>query len=156
MISMTIWNIQWSGIVNNFNIDHVGWITGDVELFEKFWVGVLGYAFVRETYIEEEACFNLFERTSGARIRRYRRDGAGPDIEIHCFDQGPRPRLQAFDAFGINHICLHTGGPGSRRELVSELPGDVKVHIYDNPKGWENIFIQDYEGNWVELRENFA
>jgi len=137
----------------NFTMDHVGWITKNTELFERFWVGVMGYEAVKETAVDPDLARALFHHESMGRIIRYRKENAGPDIEIHAFVDGCDPAPQTFQRFGINHICIHTGGPGSRQEFIDALPSDVKVHTYDNPKGWKNHFIQDYEGNWIELRE---
>jgi len=137
----------------NFSIDHVGFITDDIETFESFWCSILGYELLKETKVDSELAKQLFHFKSEGTIRRYRKEGAGPDIEIHLFSRGSWQRPQVFQCFGINHVCLHTGGPGSRGELISTLPENVRVLSYNNPKGWINYFIQDYEGNWIELRE---
>lgn len=100
--------------------------------------------------------YALFEY-GPAMIRRYSHEEWDVDIEIHQFlkdDYQPREFDSPFQRPGINHICIHTGGPNSRMEFLSSLPLYVKSHIYDNPKGWQNIFIRDFEGNWIELREN--
>lgn len=138
----------------NLTMDHVGWITNEVELFEKFWCESMGYHFVKEISINSNLSRQIFQFQSGGKIRRYHKENAGPDIEIHVFEKGSCQRPQVFQCFGINHICLHTGGPGSRIELIENIPEDIQVHTYNNPKGWTNMFLQDYEGNWIELRED--
>jgi catechol 2,3-dioxygenase-like lactoylglutathione lyase family enzyme len=139
------------------NIDHVGWITRDVRKFERFWVDIIGYKQVHESELSLRMAQVLFGVYDTAKIRRYSKPDMGPDIEIHCFREGRCESFcQHFDRFGINHICLLIGGRGSRDEWVLQLPDDVVVHSFNNPKGWKNIFIQDYEGNWVELREELG
>lgn len=135
-----------------FFIDHIGWITRDISLFEKFWCGLLGYKEVGSSLADEDMMTTLFG-AGPANIKRYHHPfGLGPDIEIHQFDQGsPSPHL--FQRPGINHICLMMGGRGSREKFIETLPNGVKLKSYNNPRGWVNMFINDYEGNWIELRE---
>ena len=135
-------------------LDHIGWITKDIDLFEQFWCDVLGYERVKSNEAPVEMMNTLFG-TQGATINRYQHPTKerGPDLEIHYFpDDGEREDMP-FSRYGINHICLLVGGPGSREEFLAELPKRIKCHVYNNPGGWKNIFIKDYEGNWVELRE---
>jgi len=138
-------------------LDHIGWITFDIEKFERFWCNVLGYECIHTSSATEEMTRSLFKADSGAEIKRYHNyhlNSTNPDIEIHYFsDHLDAPK--DFHRFGINHICLNTGGQGSRTSFLESLPPEVEVKIYDNPKGWQNIFIRDLEGNWIELREDF-
>lgn len=141
--------------MDSYKIDHIGWITNDSNMFEAFWCHILGYEEVGRSEMAGEMCLALFGFTSEASIRRYRATNiVGPDIEIHVFKDGSAPASRLFHRFGINHICLHTGGPGSRSEFLSKLPINVRVHCFNNPKGWQNIFIRDYDENWIELRES--
>lgn len=133
-------------------LDHVGWITGNIEKFERFWCKVMGFKEVARSTLTDKMGQVLFE-SNAAMIRKYSHPDWDVYVEIHCFDSYESDTYK-FDRPGINHICLHTGGAGSRQEFIENLPDDVKVHTYDNPKGWQNIFIEDYEGNWVELRED--
>ena len=129
-----------------FNIDHVGWITKDIEKFESFWCGVLGFEKKHESTLTVEMAEKLFGISSPAKIRRYfLRDMS---VEIHCFDDPP-PTPMGFDRYGINHVCFFVE---QRDAFLSSLPKEVPVHVYDNPGGWKNIFITDFEGNWIELR----
>lgn len=136
--------------------DHVGWITRDPAKFEAFWCGILGFKQTYESRLPVEMATDLFQIKSPALIRRYYREGFGPEIEIHFLEEtNPSRAPQTFGRLGINHICLHTGGQGSRKQFLDSLPASVKQYIYKNPRGWENIFIRDYEGNWIEIKETF-
>ena len=142
--------------ITKIKLDHVGWITQNIKKFEAFWCDILGFEQVHESFLTPEMGYKLFQ-AGPALIRRYSHPDWEVDIEIHQFnhhsDHGNF--YYQFQRIGINHICIHTGGPGSRKEFLDSLPkGHFELHIYDNPKGWQNIFLQDYEGNWVELREN--
>lgn len=136
-------------------LDHVGWVTTDVELFEKFWCEVLGFKQIKESCLDPKISMKLF-KNNAALIRRYNHPDWEVDIEIHWFDVRLKTSSLglSFARPGINHICLHTGGAGSRQKFLETIPKDIKLHVYDNPKGWQNIFLQDYEDNWVELRED--
>jgi catechol 2,3-dioxygenase-like lactoylglutathione lyase family enzyme len=136
-------------------LDHVGWITDRPERFEEFWCDALGFQRIKESEIDTSMTEFLFAKSGGAKIRRYRHPEfeGFPDIEIHVFERGLYAS-QAFDRIGINHICLHTGGPGSKVDFLSRLPDDVTIHVYKNPGGWDNIFVRDYDHNWIELRED--
>ena len=135
----------------DFYIEHIGFVTNNLAKFESFWCDLLGYKCIHESCGSEQMMKELFG-ASEAVIKRYQKEGLLPDIEIHYF-QDLKDCYQKFQRFGMNHICLHTGGPGSREVFIHSLPDNLKVHVYDNPRGWENIFMQDYEGNWIELRE---
>lgn len=136
-------------------IDHVGWITDDIEAFERFWCGVLGFQLVYETTPDKNAemLTFLFDIDGGAWIRRYRKEEFGCDIEIHKFKNIPARWLQTDTPFykhGINHVCLNVP---DKDQFLASLPVEVIKKVYNNPKGWKNAFIKDFEGNWVEIRE---
>lgn len=137
------------------NINHIGWITKDISLFEKFWCDIIGYKEIHSSTIDSEMSKYLFGNETNVLIKRYALTG-NTDIEIHCFLDGCKLGLeeQYFDRIGINHVCFHTGEKGSKLKFINKLPKDVKIHTYNNPKGWTNIFIRDYENNWIELRES--
>lgn len=138
------------------NIDHIGWTTRDICQFERFWCGVIGFECMRETEAGNEMLLSLFGILGNAKIRRYHHRVITPDIEIHYFDSGSKFAPSDFHRDGLSHVCLMTGGAGSRREFIAQLPQWVEVKIFNNPKGWENIFLRDLEGNWIELREKLA
>lgn len=125
-------------------LDHVGWVTNNLSLFEKFWVEILGFKKVFESHIPDEMNQTLFG-CNGAYCARYTKDFT---IEVHVYDELVKEDRRKFNAFGINHIALHVD---SRKDFLRKYP--FKTHTYHNPKGWDNIFIEDFEGNWIELRE---
>ena len=122
----------------DMHIDHIGWITFDIQAFESFWCDVLGYECIHESSATEDMTSSLFGAESGAKIKRYHNydlNSASPDIEIHYFpDCLDAPK--DFHRFGINHVCLNTGKSGSRKLFLESLPSEVERRIYDNPKGW--------------------
>lgn len=136
-----------------FHIDHIGWITDREDLFEDFWCDILGYKLIKTTKIIPELMQNLFGYSSNGIIKRYSKKEAGPDLEIHVFNKGSCKSNPLFHRQGINHICLFTGGKGSREKFLKSIPSHL-IKAYKNPQGWMNYFIVDYEGNWIELREN--
>jgi len=76
--------------------------------------------------------------------------GGPTELEIHVFDTDVQRVAMPFTRFGFNHICLQVEG---RSEFLRRFPASVEMHRYNNPGGWENVFIRDFEGNWVEIRE---
>lgn len=132
-----------------FRWHHAGFVTSDVPLFERFWCGVLG--FVREAdRVHEAAKFTrLFGIRTGGRMIRYCKDAC--IIEIHSFDRGIADTPDfGYDRYGLNHICLAVD---SKEEFLKRLPPDVERTTYLDPGGWTNLLVRDYEGNWVEIRE---
>ena len=126
-------------------LDHVGWVTNDLGLFEKFWVDILGFERIFESHIPPEMNGELFDIHYGAYCARYTKGDI--TLEVHVYDEPITPRELPFNLYGLNHIALH----------VEDRPGFLKKYdfdkrIYNNPKGWQNIFIRDFEGNWIELR----
>lgn len=127
--------------------DHIGWTTNNIEKFESFWCGVLGFVLEAKSSLTPEMAKVLFDIESPAvEIRRYRKDTMV--VEIHAF---PEPALahQRFDRFGISHMCLHVD---NREDFLASLPSWVAIRKYKNPKGWDNVFILDAEKNIIEVR----
>ncbi|SRR5258706_11615158 len=129
----------------HYKLDHVGWVTNNLELFEKFWVEILGFKKIFESIIPNKMNQVLFGCDS-AYCARYKKGSI--TLEVHVYDELVRERELSFNQFGINHIALHVP---SRKEFLELY--DFDKRIYHNPKGWDNIFIRDFEGNWIELRE---
>lgn len=145
---------------------HVGWVVPSRERFEKFWCDILGFELCHEGTLSEAKTYELFKRRLSAKVYRYRRDDFNLEIEIHVFsdaeDYGLNNYLEYlklkndvgvglfdFTVLGINHICLTVE---DRDQFLADLPEDIKRHIYDDPRGWQNVFIKDYDSNWIELR----
>jgi hypothetical protein len=135
-------------------LDHVGWVTNNVELFEAFWVKGLGFKRIGDSRVSKSKANKLFGIDFGAKCFRYKLDDI--IIEIHVFDF--HVHIGDGDEFvkhGINHISLTVD---NREEFLKELLLKIDpfpVNRATDPRGWDNIFIQDYEGNWIELREKF-
>lgn len=145
--------------MNGTKLDHVGLITTNIGLFERFWCDILGFQQVHESMLTPAMGSTLFN-AGPALIRRYSHPEWDTDIEIHQFEHRVDEPYWRFDRPGMNHICIHTGGPGSRDKFLEQLEifkedyWDIPILIYDNPKGWQNIFLQDFESNFIELRED--
>lgn len=126
----------------SIKLDHVGFVTNKLALFESFWVELLGFEKVFESHIPDEMNQTLFG-CDGAYCARYNKEDI--TIEVHVYDKPVPHDRRPFNVFGINHIALHVD---NREEFIKPF----KQHIYHNPKGWDNIFIEDFEGNWIEVR----
>lgn len=145
-----------------FKFDHVGWITENIGLFEEFWCHGLGFELIHTSISDPQMFPALFDSPETAVVRLYKHPSLNINIEIHQVNQSKTfhscRESNSFLQFGINHISLHTGGYGSRKEFIKSLTAKVRapieVKVFNNPKGWENIFIRDLEGNWIELREH--
>lgn len=127
-------------------IDHIGWVTNDLKKFESFWVKIFGFKKIWESYLAPEITKTLFGINCGAKCLRYKKNNI--TIECHLFDKPIAEKEPRFWNFGINHIALHME---NRKKFLKKH--NLKAHTYHNPKGWNNIFIRDFEGNWIELRE---
>jgi len=129
---------------NNFSLRHVGWVTANPGLFERFWCQLMGFKKVWESRLSREMCQTLFDIDDEATCRRY--EGHGTTIETHHFDKEISSERYPYNRFGIHHICLNVD---DRIKLLKKYPFEKR--IYNNPAGHQNIFIRDFEGNWVEL-----
>lgn len=136
--------IKADPIKQNISLDHVGWISNKPDLFEKFWCDIVGFEKVHESMITPEMSDKLFGISKEMVCRRYKRGNI--QIEIHIVDV--LPETHYFTRWGINHICLWVD---DRHQFLKCYDFDFK--IYDNPKGHQNIFIKDFEGNWIELKQ---
>lgn len=126
-------------------LDHFGYVTNNLRLFEDFWVNILGFKKIFESLIPNEMNQALFGLDS-AYCARYKKGSI--TIEVHVYDDPVKERKIEFNTFGLNHIALFVK---SRKEFLKQY--DFEKIVYHNPKGWDNIFIKDFEGNWIELRE---
>ena len=139
-------------IKQTFTFDHIGWITQDIKIFEEFWCNKLGFELIFESFLDKERSLALFGLETSGTIRRYQRETMV--IEIHHLDSVSEAS-QDFNRFGLNHIALHVEDREAfLRELITGNNKVVPVHRHENPGGWFNLFIQDFEGNWIELRES--
>jgi len=135
-------------------LNHVGLVTNDRERFEDFWCKGLGFEKVWEASIMPEKIKILFGIDGGATAIRYQKDE--DVIEIHLFNKPVYGITQDFRKFGINHISLLVE---DRDEFIKDLSSRVQyleIRRFHDPSGWDNIFIRDYDGNWIELREDFT
>jgi len=142
---------RWAKLKDNpfvynkkLKLKHVGWVTNNPDLFERFWCGILGFKKVWESHLTPKMCKALFDIKGGALCRRY--EGWGTTIEIHEFEEKIPEDNYPFNRFGIHHICLQVD---DREKFLKLYP--FKKYVYNNPKGHQNIFIRDFEGNWIEL-----
>ena len=142
---------EWAKWENNPNVyckkiklQHVGWVTNNIDLFERFWMTCMGFKRIWDSEGGTEMYKVLFDIDVYAHIRRYEKDGV--IIEVHWFDPpAPEDKL-AFYKRGLNHVCIWVD---DRERFLKLYSLDKKV--YDNPKGHQNIFIRDFEGNWIEI-----
>lgn len=126
-------------------VDHIGWVTNDIDKFEDFWVKILGFKLIFQSRIPVDMNQSLFGIKCTAFCARYKKGSIV--IEVHVYDKKTFKREMPFDSYGLNHIALWVKNRG---KFLSKYK--FKTHIYHNPKGWDNIFIEDFEGNWIELR----
>ena len=136
----------------NIKLDHIGWITNDLDKFEDFWVKGLGFIKDYEADLAPSKTKSLFGITSTAKVFRYTKDDIY--IEIHTFNPPVEKYTdsQDFNRFGINHVSIWVA---DREAFLKELVGKVQyleVRRFHDPGGWDNIFIRDYDGNWIEVR----
>ena len=127
----------------HFELKHTGWLSNNVDLFERFWCGLLGFEMVWESK-GKEMFKTLFDIDSEGTVRRYEKDGI--TIEVHFFEEKAPENNGSFFNKGINHFCLLVD---DRDKFLKTYPFDKR--IYDNPKGHQNIFIKDFEGNFIEI-----
>ena len=129
---------------------HIGWVTNYPKKFEEFWVDILGFKNIWESKLSSALCKDLFNINCGATCKRYEKNGI--TIEIHIFDKMVAKNKGNFDHYGLNHICLLVE---DRDKFIEEMEKQgIEVHTYNNPKGHQNIFIKDLEGNWIEIYAN--
>jgi catechol 2,3-dioxygenase-like lactoylglutathione lyase family enzyme len=129
--------------MNKYLLDHVGYVTNNLKAFEDFWCSVLGFEKYFESQIPDVMNHALFGCNS-AYCARYIRDFT---IEVHVYDDLVKEEKKPFNSFGLNHIAIWVE---DRPKFLASYP--FKTHIYHNPKGWDNVFIEDLEGNWIEVR----
>lgn len=134
-----------------FILDHIGWVSNNIEKFEAFWCKGLDFKQVWESNISPAKVKVLFSINNNITIaKRYQKDNMV--IEIHVFDPPLNDETNKFDCFGINHIGLWVEDREVFIEDLKDRVGYVEVKKYYDPSGWWNIFIRDLEGNWIELR----
>ena len=125
----------------------MGWVTNYPEKFEEFWIKVMGFKKIWESKLSPELCKELFDINYGATCRRYQKDDVV--IEVHIFDKMVSKNSPVFNHYGLNHICLLVD---DREKFIEQMEKEgIETKIYNNPKGHQNVFVRDFEGNWVEI-----
>lgn len=131
-------------------IGHVGVLSNNLSLFESFWCDIVGFRKVWESELSSQKAQALFGVPTTAKIVRY--SGFGDTLlEVHVPTQQVALRETQFFRFGFNHLCIEIT---DRERFVHHLPSTVGIHRFDNPGGWENVFIRDFDGNWLEVRQS--
>lgn len=161
-------------------LDHINWNTQNFHIFESFWCDCLGFIPIFESTMPAEKTISLFRmqelydenevhpyldpnHPAAAIIRRYKSPDQSFEIEAHRFNEDYlKPDHDFIPNLGINHISLKFS-PGRREEWIKtvqekarDIGQTIRVYRYaNNVKGqsWDNIFIRDFEDNWIELRE---
>lgn len=135
-------------------LDHIGFITYDLNRFESFWCKGMGFEKIGDSLMLPEKAWILFgEMYDEVRILKYKKDDVV--IEVHLFGREPSSDgpHNDFNDYGINHLCLHVG---NREELLKDLVVKIEyieIRKFYDPSGWWNVFIRDWDGNWIELRQ---
>lgn len=132
-----------------FTLDHIGWSTTNIEKFEKFWCGVLRFKLAGTSTLDEVRAKTLFGVEGTAEIRRYNHPDNQMVVEIHNFGKNQINVSNSFARSGISHICISVE---DRDAFLLQIPYEFPVKRVRHPGGWDNIFIQDGEGNWIEVR----
>lgn len=142
---------SWAKLENNPNVcvkkfewRHVGWLSNNIEMFEKFWCEIMGFKKIWESGPDKEMFMDLFGIDAMGVVRRYEKDGI--TIEVHFFDPPAPESENTFYRRGINHMCLLVE---DRDKFLKSYTFDKRV--YNNPAGHQNVFIRDFEGNWIEI-----
>lgn len=130
---------------NKVSIDHVGFVSTDLYEFERFWVEKLGFKNIWQSVIPHYKMKALFDVEYTAICRRYVLGDA--TIEVHILPECFLKMGGVFARWGINHFCLHV----ENREKFCKEHKLEPVLFEENGK--RNYFLNDYEGNWIELRE---
>jgi catechol 2,3-dioxygenase-like lactoylglutathione lyase family enzyme/flavodoxin len=140
--------------MKTLRLNHIGWVTNNQALFEKFWVDIIGAEKISESYISEDMSSVLFGKKFVSKCVKYEYNGTILEIHIPTTpDKNFNEMRRDFFCYGINHICFMVD---DREQFLKNLPDTVEVKIFNNPKGWKNIFIRDFEGNWIEIKEPFG
>lgn len=127
--------------------------TDDIRKFERFWVEVLGFERVMmRPATTDNLCEALFSNKGDLTLSVYQHPKAmAPTLMVTRLhqDSASHGRYQALDGLGMNYLTLNVGKKGSLQSFLDDLPESVKVH-----RGAHATFIQDYEGNIIELQED--
>jgi catechol 2,3-dioxygenase-like lactoylglutathione lyase family enzyme len=131
----------------NISLKHIGLVSSSIELFEKFWVDLMGFDYVWESKLPLDLCKKLFDIDYCAICRKYQKDYI--TLEVHVFEKENKDKCNNFNINGFNHFCILVD---NRDEFIEKLEKKgIEVKKYDNPKGHQNIFVKDYEGNFIEI-----
>jgi hypothetical protein len=134
-------------------LNHIGLQTKSVRGFEEVWCDALGFIPAGRRRANRERVNLTFNTwvANDIEVLLYTHPDSDLAVELHIIK--PLGRETGFEFVGVNHIALHTGSKGSRQKILQNLPEDITVNRYNNPRGWENITIVDRDGNYIELYE---
>jgi catechol 2,3-dioxygenase-like lactoylglutathione lyase family enzyme len=135
-------------------LHHIGLAVSNVMHFVEFWCEGLGFVEQPTKFASRDrlgASFGVFSHDHVS-VLTYAHPDSGLTLEMHLLP--PHFESKSFDTVGVNHLAIHTGAKGSREKVLEKLPTWAYASRYQNPKGWENIVVTDWDGNKVELYED--
>ena len=123
-------------------IHHVAIICSDYETSKKFYVEVLGFSIIKETFREKRNSYKLDLRV-----------GTGDEIELFSFPNPPK-RLSNPEACGLRHLAFKVDDiDKSVAELKSKRVEVEEIRI-DDLTGKRFTFFKDPDGLPLEIYEN--
>ena len=146
-------------------IYHVGFIVSDVERAVKWYTEVLGLKLEREVRELSGEWISAVTGFEGTRMKMAwvgTGDGCSIELDQYIFPPGSdSPQEQARNDLRASHVGIQVDDVHAEYQRLSNLnvkfagPPPEKAH---NPYPWANcaVFLQDPDGNWIELLERDA
>ncbi|HIK30920.1 MAG TPA: VOC family protein [Oscillatoriales cyanobacterium M59_W2019_021] len=125
-------------------IHHVAIICSDYQTSKQFYVEVLGFEIVRETYRASRDSYKLDLKV-----------GSGTQIELFSFPNPP-PRVDRPEACGLRHLAFAVADLDNSVAELQAKGVDLEPVRLDELTGKRFTFFQDPDGLPIELYEREA
>jgi len=107
----------------------------DIDASEKFYTSILGMRrLVRKKVSETRGEMCVLK-------------SGGNELELNWYEGVPLRKGNNLD-----HLAFEVRGVGEFRRLMRSLKAKkIEIHDYLATKGWDRFFIEDPDGNWIEI-----
>ncbi|MDB5614354.1 MAG: Glyoxalase/bleomycin resistance protein/dioxygenase [Devosia sp.] len=138
------------------SLDHIGWITPDIDRSVRFWTEVMGFE-ARPIGERRQPWIANFMGVAGAQVRLVHLYGHGGHIEFIQFDEPDEPSIPRGSQPGAAHICLRIKDVSSLRSDIMANGGSLQGELTEITEGiatgLRGLYMRDPHGVLIELVE---
>ncbi len=140
----------------NSSLDHMGWITPNIDRSVAFWTEVMGFE-AKPIGERRQPWIADFMGVPGAQVRLVHLYGHGGHIEFIQLDKLDTPSIPRGSQPGAAHVCLRVKNVTALRDDIlangGTLQGELTQITEGIAAGLRGLYMRDPHGVLIELVE---